>query len=110
MEFTDELLQKLESDGISFSREDNGHICYMSNYEHARAEIDPVSDSFKVVNECCDGNESGVICERTFANQFDGRVPSAEDVLRDIASACGAIDQGLEDAFNTLSGYDIKSY
>lgn len=110
MEFTDELLQKLESEGISFSREDDGHICYTSNYEHASADIDPVAQSFKVVNECRDGNESGVICERTFANQFDGRVPSAEEVLRDIAKACGEIDQGLENAFNTLSGYDLKSY
>ena len=110
MEFTDELLQKLESEGISFSREDDGHICYTSNYEHASADIDPVAQSFKVLNECRDANESGVICERTFANQFDGRVPSAEEVLRDIAKACGEIDQGLENAFNTLSGYDIKSY
>ena len=110
MEFTDELLQKLEADGISFSREEDGHICYMACYEHASADIDPVSESFKVVNECCDKDESGVICERTFANQFDGREPSAEEVLRDIAEACGAIDQGFENAFNTLSGYDIKSY
>lgn len=110
MEFTDELLQKLEAEGISFSREDDGHICYMANYEHASAEIDPVAESFKVVNECCEGNESGVICERTFSKMFDGRTPTAEAVLRDIAKACGEIDQGLENAFNTLNGYDIKSY
>ncbi len=110
MEFTDELLQKLEAEGISFSREDDGHICYMANYEHASADIDPVAERFKIVNECCEQNESGVLCERTFSKIFDGRVPSAEAVLRDVAEACGTLDQGIEDTLEQLNGYDIASY
>ena len=110
MVFDKELLEKLERDGISWSREDNGTLVYVAAYEHSFAVVDPEKETFKVVNECCPAEESGVICERSFAVRYDGEPPAAERVLREVAEACGTIDQGIEDAMSTLEDYDITEY
>lgn len=110
MEFGKELLEKLERDGISWSREEDGSLVYVAAYEHASAVVDPVKETFKVVNECCPAEETGVICDRSFSVRYDGESPAAERVLRDIAEACGRIDQAMEDALSALEDYDISEY
>jgi hypothetical protein len=110
MEFTDELLKKLAEEGINWDRESDGTLTYTSNYEHVSATVHPSEGYFVLTNECRDPSDVGVLCERSFRNQFDHREPQAEDILREVAEACGRIDQGIEDAMNVLCGYDIKEY
>ena len=105
MNFSDDLIQKLADEGINWTRESDGTLSYLAAYEHARAEVNPEKETFVLIPE-----ESGIICERSFKNQFDGKVPSPETVLEDVAAAVGAIDEGIEHALNCIADYDIASY
>ena len=110
MEFTDDLIKKLAEEGINWDRGSDGALTYMSNYEHVSATVHPEEGYFVLTNECCDPSDMGVLCERTFKDQFDNREAKAEEILREVAEACGRIDQGIEDAMNVLCFYDIKEY
>jgi hypothetical protein len=110
MEDCKEIVEKLSREGINWYMEPDGRLTYTGNYEHASAVVDVREKFFTICNECCDPGESGVICERRFANQFDGREPGMEEVLRDVSEAVGRIDQGIEDALNAVCGYDLREY
>ena len=110
MEFTDELLKKLAEEGINWDRESDGTLTYMSEYGHVSATVHPKEGYFVLTNECRDPSDVGVLFERTFNDQFDHREAQSEEILRDVADACGCIDQGIEDSMNVLCLYDIKEY
>lgn len=110
MNLSDDLIQKLADEGINWTRQSDGSLSYLAAYEHARAEVNPEKETFVLINEACDPEESGIICERSFKNQFDGKVPSPETVLEDVAAAVGAIDEGIEQALNCIADYDTASY
>lgn len=102
MEFTKELLKRLERDGISWTEGEDGVLVYMAAYEHSSAVVYPTEGYFCIMDECLDPGTDGVICERSI-----GEGQSAEQVLRDVAEACGSIDQGIEDAMCSISEYGI---
>ena len=105
MEFTDELLKKLESEGICWTREEDGTLSYMSAYEHALAEVYPKDKCFVIKNECRDASDDGTLVDRTFGDCTD-----PEQLLRDIACAAGEFDSGVERMLESVCGYDIREY
>jgi hypothetical protein len=103
MKFTKEILKKLELEGISWTDSGHGTLEYLAAYEHCSAVINVEGGFFGIIDECLDpSSNDGIICERVIE---DGK--SAEQVLRDVAEACGSIDQGIEDAMGSISAYGI---
>ena len=101
MVFSDELLKSLAEDGINFTRDPDGTLTYVSNYEHVVAVVDPIKNNFILESQVCDPNESGKIGTWGF-NETDD---DPEQLLRDIAESAGNLDQAFEHMFENLVNY-----
>lgn len=101
MEFPEKMLESLAEDGISFTREKDGSLCYTANYEHVVATVYPDKEQFILESQVCNPDESGKIGTWGFNEEND----DPEQLLRDIAEAAGNLDLAYENMFGTLVNY-----
>ena len=112
MEFSDEIIKKLSDEGYCFTKNNFGDtLTYKSNYMHILAKV----FSGKSYQSCVPHfnimhydirpgwkeGESDVIIRKAFKESDD-----LETVLRSVARAVDALDQGIEDAFAATMEYD----
>ena len=101
MVFSDELLNKLAKDGISFIREKDGSLTYTANYQYVVAFVFPFANQFTIEAQVCDPGEAGRIDRWGFNEKDD----DPEQLLRDIAESAGNLDQSFNDMFENLVNY-----
>lgn len=101
MVFSDELLEALAKDGISFFRDSDGSLSYTANYEHVVAVVYPETNTFSIESQVCEPGDNGKIGTWSF-----GEADDAEQLLRDIANATGNLDLSFESMFELLAEYE----
>jgi hypothetical protein len=111
MEFSDELIEKLSEEGYHFNKNNVGdRLTYVSNYMHIVAKVflgksyQSCVPHFNIMHdEVPPGwkeGENNLIISKVFKESDD-----LETVLRSVAKAVDALDQGIEDAFVETKEY-----
>jgi hypothetical protein len=101
MEFNEEIIKKLQEDGISFVPSQFGdRLTYEGNYGHATGIVYAGGPGrgcphFKVW-----------VGDKTLINKKIDESDKLEHILRSLAEATGGIDQAIEDAWNATESYD----
>lgn len=112
MKFSDEIIKKLADEGYCFTKNNIGDtLTYQSNYMHIAAKVfagksyQSGTPHFNIMhNDIRPGwkeGESDLIISRLFKETDD-----LMTVLRAVARAVDALDQGIEDAFAATEEYD----
>lgn len=112
MEFSKEIIKNLADEGYCFTINNSGDILtYQSNYMHIIAKVfagksyQSCTPHFNIMhNDIRPGwkeGESDLIISKVFKESDD-----LKTVLRSVARAVDALDQGIEDAFVATEEYD----
>lgn len=93
-DFPAEIIKDLADDGMSFSIYD-GRVEYLSDHEYVNGVIDPADRTVKLMDERND--DAPPFLETSYPLN-----PDARAILRGVASACGSLDDGFNEADETL--------
>jgi len=116
MEFSDEIIKKLADEGYCFTKNDNGSmLTYQSNYMHIVAKVfagrtyQSCTPHFNILHNdarpgCMEGGND-LIISKVFNESDD-----LTTVLRAVARAVDALDQGIEEAFVATEAYSDIAY